>query len=287
MYHLLLLLLNTWFLFVIVPPSPPKVFDVHLHASEDPQQQLAALSAAGVYKAAFSSSWESQREYRNLSGPQLLHGLMFPCPNGKVPYSLQPCFKDGSKWPSPAWVESEIRAGNIRFLGEVLAQYEGIAPSDSLFDPYYALAVRYNLPVGIHMGGAGPGHGCPDFKMELGNPADLENLLRKFPSLRLWIMHGGDQFYVEAIQVMRLHPQVFADISVLCNPDIVPAQRFETILKAFLDAGLEDRLMFGSDNGNIVKTIQAVTGSRLLSEDQKQKILYRNAERFFAVSDKL
>jgi len=41
---------------------------------------------------------------------------MFPCPEGKVPYSLQPCYENGQEWPSTIWVEQQIKEGRIDFL---------------------------------------------------------------------------------------------------------------------------------------------------------------------------
>lgn len=258
-----------------------KIFDVHLHGSKALSEQLSTLAQEGVYKAAISTSWDLQNTYRDKSKLYLLFGLMFPCPNGKVPYSLQPCYPDAPDWPPPAWVEQQILAGKIDFFGEVLNQYYGISSSDTLLFPYYALAEQYHLPVGIHTGGAGPGHGSPNFKMELGNPALLEKMVKQFPGLKVWIMHGGDQYYKETIALMQKHKQLYADISVISNPDIVPAVRFNTIMKAFIAAGLEDRLMFGTDNGKVEKVVAAVEGLTFLSEMQKNKIFYRNAEHFF------
>lgn len=258
-----------------------KVFDVHLHGSKEPASQLQHLKNAGVYKAAISTSWNLQNTYRSSSDVNLLFGLMFPCPNGKVPYSLQPCFEGGEEWPSVSWVEEQVRNRKIDFFGETLSQYFGISSSDSLLFPYYALAEKYNLPVGVHTGGAGPNHGSPNFKMEMGDPALLKKMLARFPNLKLWIMHGGDQFNEGAIAIMREHKKVYADISVLSNPQIVPADRFSLIMKKFIDAGLEDRLMFGSDNGSIEKVIDAVEALTFLSNEQKEKVFYKNAEEFF------
>src|SRR5690606_24365186 len=115
--------------------------------------------------------------------PQLtvLTGLMVPCPEGKVPYSLQFCFENGQEFPDINWVEQMINEGNIQFIGEVLSQYYGISPSDGKLFPYYALAEKYGLPVGIHTGLAGPDHGSPNFRVSLGKPILLEKLLQKFP----------------------------------------------------------------------------------------------------------
>ena len=80
---------------------------------------------------------------------------------------------------------------------------------------------------------------------------------------------------------MKKFDRVYTDISVLSNPVIVPAERFSLIMKAFMEAGLEDRLMFGTDNGDIEKVIAAVEALEFLTELQKKKDFYKNAERFF------
>lgn len=265
-----------------IQKQPLKIVDVHLHGSENPKQQLQVLQKNGVYKAAVSTSWNLQTSYKKLSDIDLLYGLMFPCPNGKVPYSLQPCYDNGEDFPTVDWVEQQIKAGNIDFFGEVLNQYYGISSSDSLLFPYYALAQKYNLPVGIHTGAAGPNHGSPNFKLEMGSPLLLQNMLSKFPELKVWIMHGGDQYYKETITIMQQHKSVYADISVISNPDIVSKEIFYAMMKSFIDAGLEDRLMFGTDNGDIEKIISAIEALDFMSEKQKQKLYYQNAERFFA-----
>ena len=260
-----------------------KIFDVHIHGSKDISTQIKTLEEEGVYKAAISTSWDLQERYRDSSKMKLLFGLMFPCPNGKVPYSLQPCFENGQDWPSLSWVETQIKDGKIQYLGEILSQYYGVSSSDSLLYPYYALAEKYGIPVGIHTGGAGPNHGSPNFKWELGNPSLLEKILLKFPKLKIWIMHCGDQYYNETIALMKQHKHVYADISVISNPDIVSGDRFKTTMEKLMEAGLEDRLMFGTDNGDIKKVVGAIEGLKFLSAPQKNKIYYLNAETFFSL----
>src|SRR5690606_24213840 len=94
-------------------------------------------------------------------------------------------------------------------------------------------------------------------------------------------MHGGDQYYKETILIMKESELVYADISVISNPDIVPSERFSTIMKAFVDEGLEDRIMFGTDNGDIEKVIKSVESLDFMSDSQKKKLYYQNAEQFF------
>ncbi|NCU05895.1 MAG: amidohydrolase [Chitinophagaceae bacterium] len=258
-----------------------QIFDVHLHGDAAPEKQLSNLAANSVHTIAVSTSWAQQQIYQSNNHLTVLHGLFVPCPNGKVPYSLQTCFEDGKEWPDVNWVEQQIKEKKIDFIGEVLAQYHGISSSDTLMYPYYVLAERYNLPVGIHTGSAGPDHGCPDFKEEMGNPLLLKKALQQFPKLKVWLMHGGAPFVKECIEMMKTYPGLYADISVLNNPAIIPANDFASIMKAFIDAGLEDRLMFGTDNADVKTCIAAIEQLDFLTAKQKEKIFYQNAEMFF------
>jgi predicted metal-dependent TIM-barrel fold hydrolase len=258
-----------------------RVFDVHLHGAKEPRTQLENLTKAGVYKIAISTSWDLQQQYMKRDDLYVLRGLMVPCPNGKVPYSLQSCFKDDNEWPSLDWVEDQIKAGNINFIGEVLSQYHGISSSDSMLLPYYHLAKKYNIPVGIHTGSAGPDHGCPNFQEQLGSPALMATLLKQVPGLRVWIMHAGAPYHQEAIEIMKSFPQVYTDISAINNPNILNQEQFAAIVKLFVDSGLEDRIMFGSDNGDIDTTMKSVSQLAFLTKKQKEKIFHLNAEKFF------
>lgn len=155
--------------------------------------------------------------------------------------------------------------------------------SDIMMYPYYALAEKYGLPVGIHTGSAGPGHGCPGFKEEMGNPLLLEDALNKFSGLKVWLMHGGGPYAREFMEMMKTYRGLYADISVLNNPGIIPRKEFAAAMKEWVNAGLEDRLLFGSDNADIKTTVVAVEDLDFLSSEQKQKIFYSNAKRLFAL----
>lgn len=261
---------------------PQKIFDIHIHGTTDIPQQLKTLKGVRVYKAAVSSSWKLQSSYQSQENLEILHGLMLACPNGKVPYSNQYCFDSKKDFPDLAWVEKQIIENKIDFVGEILSQYYGISPSSKKLYPFYELAEKYGLPVGIHTGLAGPNHGSANFKVSLGNPILLEGLLRDFPTLKVWIMHAGAPFIEETIAIMAYYHNVYADISAISNPDIFPPMQFYSIMKRLVDAGFENRLMFGSDNGDIEKVVENVNSLDFLSQQQKDKIFHLNAEKFFA-----
>lgn len=272
---LFLLLLTSY------PAFPQKVFDVHIHGEQDIDMHLGQLKAAGVYKAAISTSWTLQESYSDTPELKLLKGLMLACPNGMVPYIDTFCFETQQDFPELDWVEQNIKNGSIDFIGEVLSQYYGISPSTERLAPFFALAEKHHLPVGIHTGIAGPNHGAPNFRVSLGNPLLLEDLLDRFPKLKVWIMHAGTPFLQESIAIMKYYPLVYADISAISNPYIFPPAEFQSIMRQLMDAGLEDRLMFGSDNGDIKLILTNFHALDFLSAEHKEKILYQNAERFF------
>jgi hypothetical protein len=280
--HVVIVLVLSGLVSFIPKASKRKVFDVHLHGSRSPTEQLTDLRSEGVYKACISTSWPLQETYRDTKDIELMFGLMLPCPNGKVPYSLQNCYEDGSEYPAINWVEKQVQQGKIDYFGEILSQYYGVSSSDSSLFPYYRIALKYNLPVGIHTGSAGPNHGSPNFSEAMGNPELLRGMLTHFPGLKVWIMHGGAPYIRETLQIMKDFPNVYADLSAINFPPILPEKQFEGIVNDLIDAGLEDRLMFGSDNNNISTVISSIERISFLSTSQKEKIFFNNAETFFA-----
>ncbi len=94
-------------------------------------------------------------------------------------------------------------------------------------------------------------------------------------------MHAGAPFLEDTIAIMKYYPNVYADISVISNPYIFPKAEFNSIMGKLINAGLEDRLMFGSDNGDIKSAINNIEELVFLNAFQKRKIYYENAETFF------
>jgi hypothetical protein len=260
------------------------IFDVHLHSHLDSDRRSADIDEFKrnkVVEAAITCSWNAQEPYRVLKSTKFLYGMILPCPNGIVPYGGPKCFDNGQDFPDANFVRQQMRDGKIDFLGELLNQYYGISMSDSIMFPYYALAQEFNIPIAMHTGLAGPDHGCPNFDPLMGDPKLIEPALKAFPNLRIWLMHAGGPYLEGTLKIMSTYKAVYADISVIANPAIVPMEDFAPYMKALIDAGLGDRLMFGSDGGDIAKMIDQVNNLDFLTKEQKEKILYKNAKEFF------
>lgn len=176
------------------------------------------------------------------------------------------------------------KAGRLTVISEILAQYEGVAADDPRMDPLWALAVELDVPVAIHMGPGGPGEPYDGgaYRVALGDPLLLEPVLRKYPRLRVSIMHAGYPMADRLRALMFSYPHVYAEIGSIVYTEPRPA--FYAFLREVVEAGYGDRILFGSDQmiwpGVITPSVKAIEDAPFLTADQKRDILYNNAARF-------
>ena len=82
--------------------------------------------------------------------------------------------------------------------------------------------------------------------------------------------------------MMYQYPQLYGDLSTITW--VIPRPAFYNYLRELVDAGLGQRLMFGSDQMRwpeaIGWAVEAIKQAPFLSDEQKRDILYNNAARF-------
>lgn len=54
-------------------------------------------------------------------------------------------------------LEEQFKSGETRVFAEITPQYRGLPPDPPALEPFYAMAERLDVPVGIHMGYGAPG----------------------------------------------------------------------------------------------------------------------------------
>lgn len=189
-----------------------------------------------------------------------------------------------------ATLRREFEAGSLRVLGELGLQYRGQGPDDPLLEPYWAMAEELDVPVAIHTGIAGPNTPyqpwASRFRTRFGRPTLLEDVLIRHPRLRVYLMHAGLPWLEDTIAMLTVYPQVYVDVGVISWT--IPRRQFHAYLRALVQAGFGERIMFGSDQmvwpDAIGLAIRGVESADFLTRRQKRDIFYNNAARFLRLS---
>ena len=192
---------------------------------------------------------------------------------------------------SPDKLKTLLESGSFKVFGEVTIQYNGISPSDTVFEPYAAIAEELDIPMGIHVGTGPPGApylpGFENYRAALHSALVIEDLLLRHPKLRIYLMHAGYPMIDDLLAVLWAHPQVYVDVGVICYA--IPRKAFHRYLQRIVEAGYGKRVMFGSDQMNwpeaIEVGIEAIDSADFLTGSQKRDILYNNAARFLRLSE--
>jgi predicted TIM-barrel fold metal-dependent hydrolase len=178
--------------------------------------------------------------------------------------------------------DREVEAGLWHGLGELLLPYRGIPLNDPRLDPLLAVCQRRRLPVAYHTGLNGP-RPRSTFRVELGDPLLLQDVLDRFPELNIIILHLGWPFFDHALYLLYAYPTVHAAVGVV-NWILGPAT-FQRMLREAVDCLGSDRILFSSDQMGwpqmITPAVKAITSADFLSEADKTNILWNNAARLY------
>ncbi|HVS16617.1 MAG TPA: amidohydrolase family protein [Thermoanaerobaculia bacterium] len=237
------------------------------------ERSLAELERHNVY-GVVSGSAERVATWRESAPERLIPGLVFRLEDDV---------------PTPDELRAMHERGTLRVLGEVITQYQGIAPDDPRLEPYWELAEELDLPVGIHVGTGPPGAsylGTPGYRARLHSALTMEDVLVRHPRLRVYLMHAGYPMIDDLLTLLYAHPQVYVDVGVIVYTQ--PRAAFYRYLERIVEAGFGNRVLFGSDQmvwpEVIGRAIEVIREAPFLDERQKRAILYDNAARFLRLS---
>lgn len=190
-----------------------------------------------------------------------------------------------------ASLERLVADGTVQVFAEVDPQYDGMLATDERLDRFFAMAERLDMPVGLHLSETitGASHVIPEpnYTPTAGRPTDLDPLLKKYPKMRIYVMHAGSPLVDEMLYILGSHPQLYVDISgpIVNNPK--PQAHF--MLRRLVEAGYGKRIMFGSDPmlwpDFIPVAFDFIDEADYLTEVQRRDIFYNNASRFLRLSD--
>jgi predicted TIM-barrel fold metal-dependent hydrolase len=296
------------------------IIDVHVHAMKvnpafamdmcpwflsnmpgsDPNQQTPAFintDCANPLKAA-----KSDKEFQDslMATMNRLNMTIIASGDASVIRSWQKAASPGRVIPSIGISSSKdmtvvaftdsLSSGFYKVMGEVAPQYQGMSPSDTSLDAYFAAAEKLNIPVGIHMGTGGNGMAnltSPKFRASLGNPLLLEDLLARHPKLKVWVMHAGYPMMDEMLALMGANAYVYVDVAGMIWS--YPLEEVNNYIRRLVQAGFGKRILYGTDLlvwPKLLETsIGVIENANYLSFDQKRDILFNNAVRFFRLDE--
>jgi len=236
------------------------------------KEVLAEMERLNVTAVVFGDP-KSVQKWKDAGGARVIPGTAFS--NGMTP---------GQRVPLDE-LRKDFTSGGFKVMGEIGLQYEGLSPSDPSVDQYFALAEELDIPVAIHMGTGGSGRAnitSPKFRGSMGNPLLLEDLLAKHPKLRVQVMHAGYPMIENMLTLLQANSHVYVDVAgLIWSYPLIEVNRY---IQRLVEAGFEDRVMFGTDQliwpKLMAYSISIIQNADYLTPQQKRDILYNNAARF-------
>jgi predicted TIM-barrel fold metal-dependent hydrolase len=129
-------------------------------------------------------------------------------------------------------------------------------PNDSSIFPIYELCIRYNRPV-VFQGGISLE---PQALAKYTQPIYLDDVLVKFPGLRVGLTNFGWPWTRETSTLMLKHPNLYADTALLyfdSADEFYPYVLKNTLGPLWIDRALSRQVMFGTCSGHFNQIRQA------------------------------
>jgi uncharacterized protein len=272
-----------------------KVFDAHVHLSEHPDDYLIRFARMNSLEYTMNELLESMA--RN----NIEHGLLLSPPlqgSACLPNSqiIELCKKSHAVLspvitvePSIEEVEAAVRlaeqnerdvkAFKIR-LGYVKASAES-----PVFDKLYDYAEAKRLPILFHTGDTASSDG----DLSKSHPLTLDGLANKRKNLRIILCHFGNPWFDDVAELIYKHPNVYTDISGLITGETGYTAKYREwlarkISEAIYYAGNGEKVLFGTDypvskHSDVLDLVKRLE----IDEADKEKILWKNAERVFSL----
>jgi predicted TIM-barrel fold metal-dependent hydrolase len=296
-------------------PAPGRVIDAHSHLwqgqapegslkrsikdlDRDPRDLAGELDRLGVERVA-TFAQESTRVWRRwLGSNELAIDLQRHWPEVVMGVFGGEPLDEQDKLNVARLREFELAVREHRIHGLLFTPpYGHYYANDVRAYPFYKVAEDLAVPVLFHHSAAVWGEPvlCP---MKFARPWLLDDLASDFPALRVLVEHMGHPWTEELLALMAHAPNFHTDISTLQRRPILLAWN----LVMAREYGVLDRVMWGTDyvgedHGEYAALVErevhfvrhdlnahlARSGWPVLSEDEVDGLLRRNAMRFYGL----
>lgn len=184
-------------------------------------------------------------------------------------------------------IEEELKSDAIGI--KIYAGYYPFYVYDGVYEPIYALAEKYDVPVVIHSGDTYSDRGL----LKYSHPLTVDELAVKYRNIRFVIAHLGDPWVMETAELISKNSNVFTDISGLIVGDKKEVERWkneklfvEHIKRALIYGDNYFKILFGSDWPLVQIGPYIEFVKELIPEEFHEHVFYRNALRVFSKLNK-
>lgn len=207
---------------------------------------------------------------------------------------------DPAKGLSPTRMKA-VKAQLDKHRSEIVAlkcyiAYHG-RPTDHGYEPFYKLALQYDLPVIFHTGDS-----WGDMSRALdSNPLLIDEIARKYPDMRIVLAHMGlPQWHIEAAVMMWRRPNVWVDLSGFYGGtdepllEMVRSGRPRTIPLSTIISDVQegltmvnkyDRVLYGLDAPlSVSMPAYREFIEALIPKEHHEKVFRTNAEELFGMN---
>ncbi|MED1797754.1 amidohydrolase family protein [Brevibacillus porteri] len=182
-----------------------------------------------------------------------------------------------------ARLEAELQKPNVVGLKIYLGYYPFYA-YDSVYDPVYALAAKYQVPVVFHTGDTYSERGL----LKYSHPLTLDEVAVKHRDVHFMMAHFGDPWVLDGAEVVYKNRNMFADLSGLMVGDAANCKRladsplfFSHLRHAITYCDHYDKFLFGTDwpLAPVKPYIQFV--QELIPAEYHEDVFYKTALKVF------
>ena len=273
------------------------IIDMHVHALEGSgekdfygnpasansemlfQETYEQFRKWNVVKAVVSGSLDCVEMWKSKDkDDRVIRGIMMMAPNNDQ--------------MNPKRFESLVKEGKIKVFGEIVPMVRGMTINDPEWQPYLAICDKYEVPLMLHTGNI-PKALLPwatKLRQHLGDPYLIEDVLVRYPKLRIYLCHFGAEWREHTLALMIGYPQLYTDLGAMLWLSPLHKKMAKEFLADAKLAGCLDRVMFGSDQMHwphaIEMSIEYLNSLDFLTEQDKRDILYNNAAKFLRLKEK-
>ena len=272
---------------------PAKIIDAHVHLSERRDDALTRFARLNGLRYALDELLGTMRKHNVERGlllsPPLREGAILSndqvvslCTRSKGMLAPAVTVEPNSKDVKAALKLAEANRKDVKAF-KIRLGYVKASADSPVFNELYDYAESKRLPVLFHTGDTAFSTG----DLALSHPLTLDRLANQREELTMILCHFGNPWFDDVAELIYKHPNVYTDISGLITGGSKYAEKYSDLLakkisEAIYFAGGADKVMFGTDYPVTKHSDTLALVEKLeVDEGDKEKVLWRNAERVF------